>query len=108
MRRQVGNVDNRALAKKNKQVFREAEEKPTTAATVPLCVDAKYHQKFRKIFSRHEFRWLGKLGDVNVTIHPIDLIPITRPFQPAPYRAGPKTREMERSDIQKQLDAELI
>ena len=48
------------------------------------------------------------MGEINITQHSIDLIPGARPFKSAPYRAGPKTRELEQFEIEKQLKAGVI
>ena len=57
---------------------------------------------------QHEKRWSGQLGDINVTQMRIDLKPDAKPFKSPPYRAGPKTRDMERAEINKQLDSSVI
>ena len=57
---------------------------------------------------KHEKIWSGQLGDINVTQMHIDLKPDAKPFKSPPYRAGPETRELERAEITKQLDAGVI
>ena len=101
-------VINASLAKNREQAFGETEKEPITAETVPLDVDEKHHPAIRRMLKKHESMWSGKLGHINVTTHRIDLIPGTRPFKSAPYRAGPKTRELEQSEINKQLAAGVI
>lgn len=39
--------------------------------------------------------WFGKLGNIKVTENAIALIPDGWPLKSPPYRAGPKTRELE-------------
>lgn len=46
--------------------------------------------------------------NINLTSHPIDLIPENRHFKYAPYRAGPKTTELKQLEIGKQFAAGVI
>ena len=79
------------------------------AEEVPLEeVPEEYHQRIRKMLKKHESMWLGELGEISVTEHSIDLVPGARPFKSAPYRAGPKARELEEAEIKKQLEAKVI
>ena len=57
---------------------------------------------------KHEHLWSGKLGKISAVKHHINLIPGARPFKSAPYRAGPKTRELEEFEVKKQLAAGVI
>ncbi|CDF40830.1 unnamed protein product [Chondrus crispus] len=52
--------------------------------------------------------WDGTLGEINTTVHRIELIPETRPIAQDPYRAGPKAREVEDAEVQKMLEAGVI
>ena len=52
--------------------------------------------------------WDGSLGTIGVTEHRIDLLPGTRPISQHPYRAGPKAREEEKSQVEKMLRAGVI
>lgn len=79
-----------------------------TADTVPVRVDEKYHRTIRKMLAKHENMWWGKLGKVNVTTNSVSFKPNVRPFESAPYRDGPKTRELEQSGVTKQLTAGVI
>lgn len=47
--------------------------------------------------------WLGKLGSISVTEHAIDIILGARTFKFPPYRPDPKTRELEKFEVEKQL-----
>lgn len=51
---------------------------------------------------------LEKLVDVNVTEMCIDVVPNATLFKSPTYRAGLKTREFERAEIDKQLEAGII
>lgn len=85
-----------------------AEKKPVTADTVELGGDETYHPEIRTMQQKHESMWSGQLGEINVTKYSISLRPRTRPFKSAPYRAGPKSRELERAEVNKQLAAGVI
>ena len=57
---------------------------------------------------KHKSMWLGELGEISITEHAIDLVLGARPFKSAPYRAGPKARELEEAEIKKQLEVKVI
>lgn len=73
------------------------------AENIKIGVDEKYHPETRKMLPKHNDLWSVRLGNLNVMQHPIDLIPEDRLFKSAPYRAGPKTLELEQFKIDKQL-----
>lgn len=50
----------------------------------------------------------GYLGEIRDTELHIYLKEEARPFRSAPFRAGPKTCEIEQAEVKKQLDAGLI
>ena len=52
--------------------------------------------------------WDGHLGRVSIAKHRIELQPGARPSYSAPYRAGPKARDFEKSEIDKMLKAGVI
>ena len=60
------------------------------------------------MLKQHEELWSGKLGEITATKHSIRLIEGARPSQSAPYLAGPKTRELEKEEVRRQLEAGLI
>ena len=87
----------------------EKDDQPITAKDIPLDdVNQEYHEEIREMLKEHERMWLGELGEINVTEHSIDLIPNARPFKSPPFRAGPKTRELEQFEVTKQLKAGVI
>lgn len=47
----------------------------------------------------------GHLGEINITEHRVDLLPDSKTIKSAPYRAGPKIRELIQAEVEKQLDA---
>lgn len=62
----------------------------------------------RGILKKHEPMWIGQFGDINVSLHPIEFMQITRKCKSATYLAGHKIRELELSVINKQLAAGFI
>ena len=57
---------------------------------------------------KHECLWDETMAEINITNNSIDLIPGARPIKSVPYRAGPKTRDLEQLEIEKQVNARLI
>ena len=51
-------------------------------------------EKFRRMLKKYSRMWDGTLGEINTTVHRMELIPETRPIAQAPYRAEPKAREI--------------
>jgi len=85
------------------------EEKPFTADDLDLSdFDAKYHANIRDMMRKHEDMWSGKLGNITVTEHTIDLEPGARPHRAVPYRSGPKERELQGVELRKWLDEDAI
>ena len=103
-------VINRHLAdaREASEFGKRADETEITVDNIALGVDNKHHDSIRKMLRKHEEMWTGELGTIHVTEHNIDLIPDARPFKSAPYRAGPKTRELVKSEVDKQLAAGVI
>ena len=60
------------------------------------------------MLKKHESMWLGELGEISITEHAIDLVPGAGPFKSAPYKAGPRARELGEAEIKKQLEAKVI
>lgn len=56
---------------------------------------------------KHEALWWGQIRENFAWIR-IDLVPDAKHFQSPAYRACPKTRELERADIDKQLKGDMI
>lgn len=87
---------------------RGGDETLTLAKDIEFGVDEKYHTKNRGMLKKHESMWYGQLGEISAVEHPFDFGFEARPFRSAPRRAGPKTRELEISEIYKQLNAGVI
>jgi transposase InsO family protein len=60
------------------------------------------------MLSKHAEMWNGKLGEISVTKHRIELVPNARPVYQAPYRAGKQSREIENTEVQRMLKAGVI
>lgn len=85
------------------------EEKPVTAEDIELSeVEQKYHPRIREMLKRHEAMWNGRLGEIKVAEHAIDLKEGAKPFKSAPYRSGPTARQLESFELKKQLEAGVI
>jgi len=100
-------VINRQLADQ-RELHMGKDEKPVTADDINIDVPVDKEEAVRSMLRKHESMWSGQLGEINVTEMRIDLVPDAKPFKSAPYRAGPKTRELERAEIDKQLKAGII
>ena len=99
---------NKHLADAREAALREQEGTPVTAETVELGVPENIQPKIRDMLKKHEHLWSGKLGATTAVKHHIQLVPGARPFKSAPYRVGPKTRELEEFEVKKQLAAGVI
>lgn len=86
----------------------EADEKPIKVDDIDLHIRGDRQDEVCHMLCKHEGTWSGKLGDMNVTTMRIDVVPDAKPFKYPPYTAGPKTRELERAKIGKQLVACVI
>jgi hypothetical protein len=56
----------------------------------------------------HNAMWNGKLGEIKVTEHRIELQPGARPVYQAPYRAGRQGREVEKEEVERMLKTGVI
>ena len=101
------NLINRQLADEREKHM-GADEKPMTADDIELDIPVEKEKDVRDMLRKHEKIWNGELGAINVTDMRIDLVPDAKPFKSAPYRAGPKTRELEQAEVDKQLKAGVI
>ena len=81
-----------------KQAAAPKEEGAMTADDVDLShIPERYHARIHAMLDKHSSMWSGKLGEITTTEHVIDLRPYSRPIAVPPYRAGPKTRELEQA-----------
>lgn len=49
--------------------------KPSMKTMLHLAFNKKYNSEIRKMFRKYKELWSGRLGNVNITQHRIDLIP---------------------------------
>jgi hypothetical protein len=56
----------------------------------------------------HRSMWDGRLGHVHSATHRIHLVPGAKPVHAQPYRAGPRARENEASEVQRMLKEGVI
>ena len=87
---------NRHLADHREKHMGE-DEKPVTADDINVDVPDDKVDEVRAMLRKHEKAWSGQLGEINATELRIDLKPDAIPFESPPYRAGPKTRELEKA-----------
>ena len=71
-------------------------------------LDRKYHARVRALLEEYSSIWDGKLGEIKLTEHRIDLVPDACPFAQPPYRAGPKARQIEKEHVDKTLREGVI
>ena len=64
--------------------------------------------KFRRVLKKYTRIWDETLRQINTMVRVIELAPKTRPIAQAPYRAGPKAREVQDAEFKKMLDAGVI
>lgn len=84
-------------------------DKPITADDLDLSdVDTKHHDEIRNMMRRQEDMWSGKLGNITVTEHTIELESGARPHRAVPYRSGPKERELQGVELDKWLQEDAI
>ena len=85
------------------------EEKPPSVDAVDLFhLDSRYHARVRALLEKYSSMWDGKLGEIKLTEHRIDLMPDARPFAQPPYRAGPKARQIEQEHVDKMIREGVI
>ena len=102
------NLINKHLADAREAALKEEDETPVTASNLELKMTDGKEEQIRAMLRKHESLWSGKLGEISATKHHIRLIEGARPFKSAPYRAGPKTRELEEEEVRRQLEAGVI
>lgn len=64
--------------------------------------------KFKKMLNKYSSMRYGSLVAINAVDHHIGLIPGTRAIAQAPYRAGPRARELEATEVLRMLEAGVI
>lgn len=84
------------------------DETPTTADDIKLGFPEDKENAMRTMLRKHKTMWSGQLSEIKETELRIELNTHAKPFKSPQYRAGPKTRELEQSEINKQLKAGVI
>lgn len=65
---------------------------------------ATYRDNFIRLLELFRFTWDGYLGHIRTAPSRVELDPpITKPIHSVPYRAGPKTRDFEKNEINNML-----
>ena len=100
-------VINRHLSDE-RQKHLEDNEKPITADEMELDVIEDFEEDVRNMLRKHSRLWTGKLGQINAADMHIDVVPDAKPFMSAPYRVGPKTRQLEQNEINRKLTSGVI
>lgn len=69
---------------------------------------SQYRQEFIQMLEPFSKMWDGHLGRISVAKHRIDLMSGSTPVHSAPYRAGPKVREFQRTKINRMFEQEVL
>jgi len=100
---------NSAGPPREQPVPHEEKEEITTAEDLDLShIPDEYRDDFREMLGEFQEMYDGRLGEINVTEHTLELLPGTRPVHTNPYREGPKTREIVKGEVERQLRAGVI
>ena len=71
--------------------------------------DPSLRKRILEMLDSHSEMWTpGKLGEINVTEHQIELVPNSRAIRSQPYRQGPATREVVAKNIREMIEADVI
>lgn len=65
------------------------------ADDIVLYATHEMEKNVRDILRKNKGMWSGQPEEINITEIRIDLVPDAKPFKSAPYRAGPKTRNLK-------------
>ena len=71
-------------------------------------VDDRYRTRFNKLLRKYETMWDGSLREIAATEHRIGLVSDALPIASRPYRAGPKAREAEQTEVNRMLESGVI
>ena len=91
------------------RIPRKDTDEVSSAADLDLDhVPEKYREELRAMLDEFRSMYDGRLGEINVTEHSIDLVEGARPIHVNPYREGPKTRDIVKTEVDRQLCAGVI
>lgn len=71
-------------------------------------VPGNYQDRLRSLLRKYYSIWSGNLGEIAASEHHIDLVPGTRLITQHPYRAGPRTQEIEQQHVDHMLRKGLV
>lgn len=70
--------------------------------------DTEIREQVVELLDEFTDMWSGRLGKITAAKHRVELIPGSRPVFQHPYRAGLKTREHEKKEIDRMLKEGVI
>jgi hypothetical protein len=65
-------------------------------------------EKITTMLSKYSSMWTGRLGEISIAKHRIDLLPDAKTIYQAPYRAGTKGREVEKVEVERMVKEGVI
>ena len=95
-------ADERVSSAKNDEGKLSVED--IDLSTVPR----EFHEEIREMLRKHEDMWSGHLGEIGAVRHRIEVQVGAKPIAVPPFRAGPKQRELEIAEVERQLKAGVI
>ena len=69
---------------------------------------SEHREELIKTLTPFQSMWDGHLGTIKSTQHRIDLQPNAKPVFQQPYRAGPRQRELEKTEVKRMLKEGVI
>jgi len=60
------------------------------------------------LLEKHRALWSGHLGSMKATEHRIELKPESKPVRLSPFRMGPRTRDLIKTQVDRMLKLEVI
>lgn len=87
---------------------RQATDAPSVEDVELEHLPNSARRKVREMLRPLSDMWSGKLGTLGVTEHRITLKEGAKPVYSQPYRAGPKSREVEHREVDKMLEKKVI
>lgn len=98
---------NKHLADQREQLMRDDEE-TIKKDDIELDISNERKDEVHNRPRKHERMLSGALGNINVTEIRIGVVLYGSSFKSMPFMVGPKTRELEHVEIDKQLAAVII
>ena len=79
-----------------------------TAEDIEIDILVDREKAVHDMIFKHEKMWNGEFRAINITDMRIYFAPNAKPFKSAPSCAGPKTGELEKVEVDKQLKAGVV